>query len=73
MTVDTGMTGTGQKLTRDELVAELKAEHGIDVAELQARAAIYPRYRQAVQIMAEAAVRAGRLIRGEEAEHGDGD
>lgn len=57
-------------MTRDELIAELKAGHGIDVQELQRQAA---RERKAVKIIAAAAVRAGRLIRGEEEAGDDGD
>ena len=57
------MTG---KMTREELITALRDEHGIDVAGLQAQA---ERERAAVKIIAEAAVRAGKLIRGEEDGH----
>jgi len=63
------VTETGQKLTRDELLAELKAEHGIDVEDLQLRAA---RDRQAIKIISAACLHAGRVLRGEE-EPDDGD
>jgi hypothetical protein len=55
------------KMTREDLIAALKDEHGIDVDDLQARA---ERNFAAVKIIGEAAVRAGKLIRGEE-EDGD--
>lgn len=68
------MTGIETKMTRDELLAELK-EHGIDVAalqeenrELQARA---DRNFAAVKLIGEVALKAGRLIRGEEEPDGD--
>lgn len=52
------------RMTKEELVAELKDQHGIDVAELEQRAAIYPRYHAAVQMIGEACARAARVIRG---------
>jgi len=36
-TIDAAMSEAGQKLTREDLIAALKDEHGIDVADLQAR------------------------------------
>lgn len=61
-----------ETVTKEQLIAELIAELlelGIDVRELQRQAA---RERKAVKVIAEAAVRAGKLIRGEE-EPDDGD